>query len=47
MEVFDETKKTDANGKIELTGLLDGVWYYQETASPEAICWTAHAGNLW
>lgn len=32
---FDETKKTDANGKIELTGLLDGVWYYQETASPE------------
>ena len=32
---FDETKKTDANGKIELTGLMDGVWYYQETASPE------------
>ena len=32
---FNETKKTDANGKIELTGLLDGVWYYQETASPE------------
>ena len=34
---FDETKKTDANGKIELTGLLDGVWYYQETASPEGF----------
>lgn len=32
---FDETKKTDQNGKIELTGLTDGIWYYQETAAPE------------
>ena len=32
---FDETKRTDKDGIIELTGLSDGVWYYQETEAPE------------
>ncbi len=32
---FDEIKTTDKDGKIELAGLSDGIWYYQEEAAPE------------
>lgn len=32
---FDETKETDKDGKIELTGLLDGSWCYQEITAPK------------
>lgn len=30
---YDETKKTDANGRITIDGVKDGTWHYQETAT--------------
>lgn len=34
---YDETKKTDANGRITIDGVKDGTWHYQETATLDGL----------